>query len=171
MMGMRGSFFKSVIINPLVWAGCVLTGFTLHYEGYDKAFEIFFKPETYRNLAIGAVAYVALFDRRYKKGGEKLDFSETLAAVIEAMSIILLVWVVLLMWFIGYHESGLRYSNKLRERYRENGWMTNDNAAKAATAAKNEASEFLDGEIELQKGQRYKLIPQEDGSIVVEVLE
>ena len=36
MQGMRGSVFKSVLLNPLVWIGLVLTGFTLHYEGYNR---------------------------------------------------------------------------------------------------------------------------------------
>ena len=64
MEGMRGSVFKAVFLNPLVWIGLVLTGFTLHYEGYEGAFNVFFELETYRNLALGAAVYVALFDRR-----------------------------------------------------------------------------------------------------------
>ena len=84
MEGMRGSVFKAVFLNPLVWIGLVLTGFTLHYEGYEGAFNVFFELETYRNLVLGAAVYVALFDRRYKPGGGRLDISETLAAVLEA---------------------------------------------------------------------------------------
>ena len=54
MEGMRGAVFKAVFLNPLVWIGLVLTGFTLHYEGYEGAFNVFFELETYRNLALGA---------------------------------------------------------------------------------------------------------------------
>ena len=33
MEGMRGSVFKAVFLNPLVWIGQVLPAFRLHYEG------------------------------------------------------------------------------------------------------------------------------------------
>lgn len=46
MEGMRGSVFKAVFLNPLVWIGLVLTGFTLHYEGYEGllTFSLNLKP-------------------------------------------------------------------------------------------------------------------------------
>lgn len=172
MEGMRGSVFKAVFLNPLVWIGLVLTGFTLHYEGYEGAFNVFFELETYRNLALGAAVYVALFDRRYKPGGGRLDISETLAAVLEAMYVIVLTWGITLFAIVNYHLGGMSYSAGLRERYRANGWIKNDNAAEDAAAVREMTSGVLeDGGIELEKGKRYKIMPQEDGSMVIEVIE
>lgn len=83
----------------------------------------FFELETYRNLALGAAVYVALFDRRYKPGGGRLDISETLAAVLEAMYVIVLTWGITLFAIVNYHLGGMSYSAGLRERYRANGWI------------------------------------------------
>jgi hypothetical protein len=172
MEGMRGSVFKAVFLNPLVWIGLVLTGFTLHYEGYEGAFNVFFELETYRNLALGAAVYVALFDRRYKPGGGRLDISETLAAVLEAMYVIVLTWGITLFAIVNYHLGGMSYSAGLRERYRANGWIKNDNAAEDAAAVREMTSGVLeDGGVELEKGKCYRIMPQEDGSMVIEVIE
>ena len=169
MQGMRGSVFKSVLLNPLVWIGLVLTGFTLHYEGYSNAYGVFFEWQTYRNLAIVAVIYVFLFNRQYKKGGAKLDVPETLAAVLETMYIILLVWGVSLFAIVNYHTGGLAYSEGLRQRYKSAGWIKNDNAAEDAEAVREMTSDIVEG-VEFEKGKTYHVIPQEDGSFIIEVI-
>ncbi len=169
VQGMRGSVFKSVLLNPLVWFGLILTGFTLHYEGYSDAFKVFFELETYRNLAIGAAIYVALFNRQYKKGGGKLDIAETLAAVVVAMYVILLVWGLSLFAVVNYHLGGLAYSDGLRQRYKDAGWIKNNDAAEDAEAIREFTSDIVDG-VEFEKGKTYRVIPQEDGSMVIEVV-
>ena len=144
----------------------------LPYEGYEGTFNVFFELETYRNLALGAAVYVALFDRRYKPGGGRLDISETLAAVLEAMYVIVLTWGITLFAIVNYHLGGMSYSAGLRERYRANGWIKNDNAAEDAAAVREMTSGVLeDGGVELEKGKRYRIMPQEDGSMVIEVIE
>ena len=136
MEGMRGSVFKAVFLNPLVWIGLVLTGFTLHYEGYEGAFNVFFELETYRNLALGAAVYVALFDRRYKPGGGRLDISETLAAVLEAMYVIVLTWGITLFAIVNYHLGGMSYSAGLRLR-KSGGFGVNKACFKAVGQLRN----------------------------------
>lgn len=169
MQGMRGSVFRSVVLNPLVWIGLVLTGFTLHYEGYGNAYSVFFQLETYRNLGIGAAIYVILFNRQYKKGGAKLDVAETLATVLMTMYIILLVWGISLFAIVNYHTGGMAYSEGLRERYRSAGWIKNDNAAEDAEAVREMTSDIVEG-VELEKGKTYRVIPQPDGSMIIEVI-
>lgn len=169
MQGMRGSVFKSVLLNPLVWIGLVLTGFTLHYEGYNHAFQIFFEWETYRNLAIGAAVYVFLFNRQYKRGRARIDVAETLATVLETMYIILLVWGISLFAVVNYHLGGLSYSAGLRERYKSAGWIQNDNAAEDAEAVREMTSDIVEG-VEFEKGKTYRVIPQPDGTMIIEVI-
>lgn len=169
MQGMRGSVFKSVLLNPLVWIGLILTGFTLHYEGYGNAYSVFFELETYRNLAIGAAIYVILFNRQCKKGGRRIDVSETLAAVLETMYIILLVWGLSLFAVVNYHLGGLSYSEGLRERYKSAGWIKNDNAAEDAEAVREMTEDIVEG-VEFEKGKTYRVIPQPDGSMIIEVI-
>lgn len=169
MQGMRGSVFKSVLLNPLVWIGLILTGFTLHYEGYSNAFKVFFQWQTYRNLAIGAAVYVILFNRQCKRGGRRIDVAETLATVLETMYIILLVWGLSLFAVVNYHQGGLSYSEGLRERYKSAGWIKNDDAAEDAEAVREMTSDIVDG-VEFEKGKIYRVIPQEDGSFVIEVI-
>lgn len=172
MLGMRGSFFKSVVLNPLVWLGLTLTGFTVHYEGYRHAFEVFFDLQTYGYVALAAVVYVALFNRQYKKGGRRIDISETLGSVMEAMLIILFVWGLSLFLFVNYHVGGMNYSAELRERYKKAGWIKNDNAAEDYEAVRQMTSGILEGgSMEMEAGKRYKVTPRADGSVVIEVLE
>ncbi len=157
-----GSVFKAVLVNPLVWVGLILTGFTLHYEGKERAFDLFYQLETYRNLSIGAAFYVALFDRHYKRGGERLDIGETLMAVLETMYTIIIVWILSLFLVTNYHIGGENYSAALAERYRKSGW-TSDEATEAET-------EMLKG-VNIEAGKRYRITPYEDGSFTVEVIE
>lgn len=169
MQGMRGSFFKSIIINPLVWFGVILTCFTLHYEGFDNAYQIFFQFETYRNLAIGAAIYVALFNRQYKRGGDKLDVKETLLTVLETMYVILFVWGISLFAVVNYHLGGLSYSAGLRERYEAAGWIKNDQAKEDIQAVQEMTGKVLEG-MDLEQGKMYKVTPQADGSFIIEVV-
>ena len=106
-----------ILTNPLMWIGLILTYMTLHYEGLKSAYEIFFNPNTYRNLFIGSGIYVAIFDRRYTKNHTKLDYMETLSAVIEKMAIILFIWMFTLSLYVGYHQGGEVYSDMLRAKY------------------------------------------------------
>lgn len=169
MQGMRGSFFKSIIINPLVWFGIILTCFTLHYEGFDNAYQIFFQFETYRNLAIGAAIYVALFNRQYKRGGDKLDVKETLLTVLETMYVILFVWGISLFAVVNYHLGGLSFSANLRERYEAAGWIKDDQAKDEAEAVQEISGKVLEG-MDLEQGKMYKVTPQADGSFIIEVV-
>ena len=172
VLGMRGSFFKSVVLNPLVWLGLGLTGFTLHYEGYQHAFEVFLWPKTYGYVALASIIYVALFDRQYKRGGRRIDISETIGTVLEGMLVILMVWGLSLFFCVHYHLGGMSYSAELRERYKKAGWIKNDNAAEDYEAVKELTSGVLeDGSVEMEAGKKYKVTPQPDGSMVIEVLE
>lgn len=163
MQGERGSVFKSFFLNPLVWIGIVLMLFTIHYEGSKVAFSVFFKVETYRNLAIGTALYVGLFDKKYTKGMERLDISETLLTVVYDMVMVLLVWIVSLALVVNYQLGGENYSAALTERYRKNGWMTEDKTP----ANVNEVLKKMD----VEAGKRYKVTPHADGSFTVEVEE
>lgn len=162
MQGERGSFFKSIFLNPLVWIGIVLMLFTIHYEGNKNAFSVFFEVETYRNLAIGTALYVGLFDKKYTKDMERLDISETLLTVVYDMATILLVWAMLLGLVVSYQLTGENYSTALAERYRKNGWVAEDNDAVVKDTLKK---------MDVEAGKRYKVTPQEDGSFIVEVQE
>lgn len=164
MRGTSGSVFKAVILNPLVWIAWVLTYFTIHYEGEKNALAIFLNPYMYRNLAIGAAIYVALFDRHYTAGRAKLDIPETLLAVITTMYTILLVWGITLSLIVNYHLGGEWYSAELRERY------------STKTASDDEERPLPRNfdtikNMNLNSGQKLKIIPNADGTFTVEVLD
>ena len=163
MQGERGSVFKSFFLNPLVWIGIVLMLFTINYEGNKRAFSIFFEAETYRNLAIGTAIYVGLFDKKYTEGMERLDIGETLLTVVVDMAIILLVWGVSLALVVNYQLGGESYSALLTKRYRDNGWTTEN---KSSVEVKDTLKKM-----DVEAGKCYKITPNADGSITVEVQE
>ncbi|MBQ8750678.1 MAG: hypothetical protein IJZ30_03475 [Alphaproteobacteria bacterium] len=106
-----------ILTNPLIWIGLTLTYMTIHNEGLNSAFDVFYNPITYRNLFIGSAIYVVLFDRHYTKNYKKLDYLETFVAIIEKMAIILFIWLFTLSIYTSYHNGGEAYSNILRARY------------------------------------------------------
>lgn len=163
MQGERSSVFKSIILNPLVLIGLILTGFTLAYSEERAAFQVFYSVETYRNLIIGATLYVLLFDRQYTAGMRRLDIGQTLLAILEAIAIILLVWVGSLFAVITYHIGGENYRDVLRARYVKEGWIKEEKAPKSVEKA-------LQG-IDLKAGVKYKITPNDDGSVTVEIEE
>lgn len=162
MQNERGAVFN-FLENPLVWVGVILTAFTLHYEGEQNAFELFLKPETYRNLAIGAVIYVGLFDRHYTKNRERIDWMHSLFAVIEAMYIIFFAWFGSLFLMVSYYQGGEMLNLEMRRRYQKS--ATNGSKIETFTMPKGvlEAGEY-------EAGKSYKITPQADGSFVVEVI-
>ena len=90
----------------------------------------------------------------------------------EAMYVIVLTWGITLFAIVNYHLGGMSYSAGLRERYRANGWIINDTAAEDAAAVREMTSGVLEVVgVELEKGIRYMIMPQEDGSMVIEVIE
>lgn len=159
MQGERGSVFKSFFLNPLVWIGLMLTAFTLGNKEEENAFDLFFEPDTYRNLAIGAALYVGLFDRHYTSGRNHLDWGETLFAVLKTMYVIILIWGGSLFLIINYHSGGEWYSQTLAAKYKKNGWGDSKTI-----------SSINDTE-ELQTGVSYKVTPNADGSITVETMD
>lgn len=163
MQGERGSVFKSFFLNPLVWISAVLTGFTMYYEGEHGAFLLFYKAETYRNLAIGAAIYVGLFDRRYTAGRCRLDLAETLFAVLETMGYILLFWMLFLFLAVNYRLGGAWYSQTLTTRYERHGIKSGE---KIPDSVKNVLPS-----VQPESGKRYKVTPNADGSFTIEVLE
>lgn len=163
MQGERSSVFKSIILNPLVLIGLILTGFTLAYSEDRAAFQVFYSVETYRNLIIGTTLYVLLFDRKYTAGMQRLDIGQTLLTILESLVIILLVWAGSLFAVISYHIGGENYRDVLRAKYVKNGWIKEEKAPK-------DIDKMLQG-VELKAGVKYKITPNEDGSIVVEIEE
>jgi len=161
MQGERSSVFKSFFFNPLVWIGIALMLFTFYNEE-GHWFEVFFKAETYRNLAIGSAVYVGLFGRKYTDGMRRLDIEQTLVAVIETMLTIFLVWLISLVLLVSYRTGGETYSELLRERYRYTG--NPDDTEVSAERLKSLEN------IKLKDGQKYKITPNEDGGVTVEVL-
>lgn len=164
MQGERNSLVQGVLLNPLVWIGLVLTGMTLANRDIDNAYEVFMNVETYRNLALGTAVYVGLFDRHYTKNMERLDIMETLFAVVQSMFIILITWSVSLALITGYLINGEGYKKKLTQRYQERMDVeeTKENKPLLPKSLNN---------VELKSGQRYKVTPQDDGSIIIEVLD
>ena len=163
MQGERSSVFKSIILNPLVLIGLVLTGFTLAYSEERAAFQVFYNIETYRNLIIGVTLYVLLFDRQYTAGMRRLDIGQTLLAILESMVIVLLVWAGSLFAVVTYHVGGENYRDVLRAKYVKNGWINEDKVP-------NNVEKALQG-IDLKAGVKYKITPNDDGSVTVEIEE
>lgn len=110
---------KKILSTPLIWIGLTLTLFTIHYENKDEALSIFFDKTTYRNLAIGSIIYVAIFDKRYTEGHTKLDLKETFSAIIETIATILIVWLISTSLYVGYHQGGEMYSIALQKKLTE----------------------------------------------------
>lgn len=163
MQGERSSFFKSIILNPLVLIGLILTGFTLANSEDRAAFQVFYNAETYRNLIIGATLFVLLFDRKYTAGMRQLDIGQTLLTILEATLIILLVWAGSLFAVISYHIGGESYREVLRARYVKNGWINEEKMPKNVEKA-------LQG-MDLKVGVKYRVTPNADGSITIVVEE
>ena len=110
---------KKILLSPLIWIGITLTIFTIHYEKMDEALSIFLNPITYRNLTIGSIIYVAIFNKRYTTGHTKLDLKETFNALIKTMTTILLVWIISTSLYVGYHQGGEMYSIALERKLTE----------------------------------------------------
>lgn len=162
MRGNSASFTKSILSNPLVWIGWGLTWFTLHYEEREHAFELFCRPESFRNLIIGALIYVSCFKRQYKKGGEKLDIIATLVAVYETFFTILLTWGLTLGVIVNYHIGGELYRAALHQKYQE---IKGEAPVHVQTAETPSAAIS-----EMQTGKAYRVVPQPDGTFLVEEL-
>jgi len=167
MQGERGSVFKSIFLSPLVWIGLVLMLFTINNAEGKEAFSVFFEPETYRNLAIGTAIYVGLFDKKYTEGMVRLDIGETLLTVIYDMAVILLVWGVSLALVVNYQLGGESYKEILLQKYRKADWTENVKEDVMRESPLN-VDETLQ-QLEVESGKRYKITPNDDGSIVVEV--
>ena len=168
MHGQSGSSLKGILTNPLVWIAWILTGFTLHYEGYENTFEIFLHPTVYQNLIIGVTIYVLLFNRQYKNKGSKLDIKETLSVILETMYFILFVWLLSLGLIVGYFSGGENYKAALAEKYRRNGW---GNAKEDVSEEDKEELRDIIKNVEIEKGKSYRVTPKDDGSFVIEVIE
>ncbi len=110
---------KKILSTPLIWIGLTLTIFTIHYEGLNNALSIFLTPTTYKNLCIGSIIYVAIFDKRYTKGHTKLDLKETFNAILETIATILVVWLISTSLYVGYHQGGEMYSIALQKKLTE----------------------------------------------------
>ena len=165
MQGERSSVFKSFFLNPRILIGLVLTMFTLSMD-YENPFELFFEPDVYRNLAIGSAVYVGLFGRKYTEGMEHLDWGETLMNVLETMVTIFLFWFGSLFLVANYQRGGESYSDLLRARYREarpNAQNENSGANTSRDIVKTLQN------MDVKSGQRYRIIPNEDGSVTIEV--
>lgn len=162
MQSERSSLFQMTVLNPLVWIGFILAGMTIANEGIDKAFDIFLYPDTYRNIALGAAVYVGLFDRHYTKDMERLDIGETLLAVIKAIAAILVTWVIALILISNYVAGGRNYRKVLTKRHQDRTQSTQEVKEKAVY-------DVLD-KIEMKEGAGYRVTPQDDGSVIVEVI-
>lgn len=162
MRGNSASFTKSILSNPLVWIGGVLTWLTLYYEGKEHAFELFYRPETFRNLIIGAVVYVSCFKRQYKKGGEKLDIIATLVMVYEVFLTILLTWVLTLGVIVNYLVGGEIYRATLQQKYQK---IKEENLHQEQMV---ETSVTVISD--MQTGKSYRVVPQPDSTVLIEEL-
>jgi len=164
MQGERGSVFKSIFLNPMVWIGVLLTVFTLQNEDEKNVFQLFLNPTVYRNLALGCAVYVGLFDRHYTHKMKHLDIPETLMAVLQAMLTILLVWVATLGFIVSYHTGGESYSEALKDRYRQAGYISKEEA-------KPENIQRVLKELNFDMSKSYKITPQSDGTVWIEVID
>ena len=165
MQGERSSVFKSIILNPLVLIGLILTGFTLANAEDRAAFQVFYNTETYRNLIIGTTLYVLLFDRKYTAGMRRLDIGQTLLTILESLIIIVLVWAGSLFAVVSYHIGGENYRDVLRARYVKSGWIKEERAN-----VPENVDRLLQG-MDLKAGVKYRITPNDDGSITVQIEE
>lgn len=174
MLGDKVSVFRGVFLNPLVWAGCILTLFTLNYE--KDVFEVFFLPKTYGLLVMAAGIYVALFGIHYTEEREHIDWGETLAQVIYTAGIVLISWFVTLSLIQSYRAGGESLRDRMIQKLQEKAEM------RAAERGYNSAHYNTDGADEvnvenviqnfgLQGGKSYVVTPQADGSISIQVIE
>jgi hypothetical protein len=174
MLGDRVSVFRGVFLNPLVWAGGILTALTLNYE--KDVFAIFFLPKTYGLLVMGAGIYVALFGIHYTEEREHIDWPETLLEVIFTAGIILVSWFVSLSLIMGYRTSGENLRDRLAQRLQERAEAKEAQRRDNVSGYDNDddGDVHINGVINnmgLQSGKSYVVKPQADGTIVIEVIE
>lgn len=160
MSSERNSFLSNIIFNPLVWIGTVVAVLHLQSKTGADIWNVFKSPATYRNLLIGALIYTALLDKHYTKNREKIAIFENIVATVTNAYIIFFTWLTIIFIVTRYHESGLRYSTVIRERLAEEKIPRTD--TNTITQVQN---------LNLEKGKRYKLTPNADGSFILEVME
>lgn len=161
MIGQRNSLFFTIVTNPLIWIGVILG--ILHLRTVpDDVWQVFSTPQTYVNLLLGSTIWTLTFDRHYTKNREKLAIAENLLAIITNAYIIFFVWGSIVFVVSEYHQSGLQYSQTLRERLQEEKQLKNERLAPVLQTS---------GSINIEKGKRYKLTPNTDGSFILEVLD
>ncbi len=163
MIGERGSFISTVILNPLVWIGIILAALHLQSASGTNIWNVFSAPQTYLNLLIGSLIYTVLFDRHYTKNRNKLAIMENLLATVTNAYIIFFTWLTIVFFITQYHESGIRMSNTLRERLAEE-----KTAPARAPSNINTAPQI--NNLNIESGKRYKLTPNPDGSFILEVI-
>lgn len=133
-------FVSKIITNPLVLIGALLTAITLDMEHYGNSLEFFKEWRTYRNIVIGAIFYVAVFDRKYTKGRKKIAILDNIVAVVGASFVIFISWLLTLGLFVQFQVRGERLSEKLRERYAGqsyNNWRVNERGIDVSRAISN----------------------------------
>ena len=173
MSGGKVTVFGSIFLNPLVWAGIVLTLFTLNYE--EDVFGVFFLPKTYGLLFAGAGVYVALFGIHYTEEGEHIDWGETMSAILYTAGIIFISWMVSLSLIMSYRTSGEslrdRMAQKLQEKAEARAAEKGYNAARYNSDDEEVNVDEVINNMGLQGGKSYVITPQADGTISVQVIE
>lgn len=133
-------FVSKIITNPLVLIGLLLTVVTLDGVDHTQTIELFLEGRTYRNLIIGAIIYVAIFDRKYTKGRKKIALMDNVRAVIGASFVIFISWLLTVGIFVQFQVRGERIKNKIYERYAGqsyNNWKIEENGVDICKIAKD----------------------------------
>lgn len=110
-------FVGKIITNPLVLIGVLLTMITLDEADYKNSLQFFLEWRTYRNLIIGAIIYVAIFDRKYTKGRKRIAVLDNIRAVFGSAFVIFISWVMTIGLIVQFQVRGERIGEKIRERY------------------------------------------------------
>ena len=119
-------------------------------------------------VSIGAGSMMVLHINNMRDAAQdKISGKRTLATRLGAK--LSTAYHVSLFAVVNYHLGGLSYSAGLRERYKSAGWIQNDNAAEDAEAVREMTSDIVEG-VEFEKGKTYRVIPQPDGTMIIEVI-
>lgn len=156
------SLWRTIFSYPQVWIGVFLAFLTVHTYGVEKAFALFFELKTYKYLAFIAAGYAVLFEREYYKGRDGVNIFATLFNAVISFYIILFVWGLGVFACLGYQQSGMAYGKAIQKKYNQG---KHEDVLQDDAEVLKILNQLKDGD-----GKKYKIIPNEDGSFVVEVL-
>ncbi len=155
------TLIRTIFSYPQVWIGIILAVVTLNHDTSPAAYDVFFKSGTYQSLAILMGIYTLIFDKQYKAYRNGVDIPATLFNLIVNMYMVLLVWGCGVFVGVSYLQAGETYGEAIRKKYKQGQYEQQAERLDNTAEQKN---------LQLLEGQKYRIVPQADGSFVVEVL-